>query len=229
MNRMTASSILLAAFLVGIVSVAQETIAVVLAQSNAAEFQSLFDGKSLNGWTQITGNPKLWAVEDGSLVMLGEGGGWLGTGRDHADFEFDFEFKLTPESNSGIYLRAPADKSHISRTGMEIQLLDETHPRYRDIKDWQKTGALYHVSPPAPGHLKPTGEWNRMEIRLEGPHLIVKLNGAKVVDDRLDSHPELDAEHPGLKRTTGRVGLQSHNGRVEFRKIRIRDLHPVRQ
>lgn len=187
-------------------------------------FVPLFDGASLAGWTRFGGKAEAWAVEDGLLVSLGEGGGWLGTERDYADFDLRFEFRLSPESNSGIYLRAPADTSHISRTGMEIQLLDDGHPRYRTIKDWQRTGAIYHVAPPRPGFLKPVGEWNRMEIRAEGPRVVIRLNGEMVVDDRLDRHPELAAEHTGLARKDGRIGLQSHNGRVEFRAIRVKEL-----
>jgi hypothetical protein len=185
---------------------------------------ALFDGKSLAGWRVIGGKAEAWGVENGCLVSYGEGGGWLGTAAPYADFVLHLEFRLTSQSNSGVYLRAPADSSQISRTGMEIQLLDETHPRYKDIKDWQRTGAIYHVKAPEPGHLKPTGEWNAMEITARGPHLVIKLNGATVVDDRLDAHPELNAEHPGLKRTAGLIGLQSHNGRVEFRSIRVKKL-----
>lgn len=194
------------------------------AQADDAGFHPLFDGASLNGWTRFGGKASAWAVENGTLVSLGDGGGWLGTPDDYADFELRLEFRLSPESNSGIYLRAPADTSHISRTGMEIQLLDETHPRYKGIKDWQRTGAIYHVSAPAPGHLKPTGAWNAMTIRAEGAHVVITLNGATVVDDRLDKHPDLEAEHTGLKRTSGRIGLQSHNGRVEFRSIEVKRL-----
>jgi hypothetical protein len=189
---------------------------------------SLFDGKTLKGWKRLGGKAEAWSVEDGKLVSLGEGGGWLGTERTYADFVLSFQFRLSPESNSGIYLRAPADTSHISRTGMEIQLLDETHPRYAGIKPWQLTGAIYHVAPPKPGHLKPTGQWNAMEIRAEGPHVEIRLNGTLVVDDRLDSHPELAAEHTGLRRSEGLIGVQSHNGRVEFRDLRIKELGPRR-
>ncbi len=189
-----------------------------------AGFVPLFDGTSLEGWKRIGGKAEAWGVENGALVSRGEGGGWLASARPHADFVLRFEFRLTPESNSGVYLRAPDDNSHISRTGLEIQLLDETHPRYKGIQPWQYTGAIYHIAAPEPGHLRPTGEWNAMEIRAEGPHVVITLNGAKVVDDRLDAHPELEREHPGLKRTEGMIGLQSHNGRVEFRKIAIRDL-----
>jgi hypothetical protein len=194
------------------------------AYAGEAGFEPLFDGKSLAGWTVIGGKPKAWGVEDGRLVSFGEGGGWLSTARDYADFDLKLEFRLTPESNSGVYLRAPAEASHISRTGMEIQLLDETHPRYKTIQPWQRTGAIYHVAAPEPGHLKPTGEWNTMEIHADGPHVVIRLNGATVVDDRLDAHPELAAEHTGLKRKEGRIGLQSHNGRVEFRGIEVRPL-----
>ena len=186
-------------------------------------FVPLFDGKSLAGWTVFGGKASAWGVEEGRLVSFGDGGGWLGTPRDYSDFVLRLDFRLTPESNSGIYLRAPADASHISRTGMEIQLLDETHPKYKDIKDWQRTGAIYHVAAPEPGHLKPTGEWNTREIRAEGSHVVIRLNGAKVVDDQLESHPELDKEHTGLKRKSGRLGLQSHNGRVEFRNVRVKE------
>jgi hypothetical protein len=189
-----------------------------------AGFVSLFDGTSLQGWKRIGGKAEAWRVEDGALVSLGTGGGWLASTRPHANFVLRLEFRLTPESNSGVYLRAPDDNSHISRTGLEIQLLDETHPRYKGIQPWQYTGAIYHVAGPEPGHLRPTGQWNTMEIRAEGPHVVIRLNGTTVVDDRLDAHPALEKEHPGLKRTEGMIGLQSHNGRVEFRRIAIKDL-----
>lgn len=187
-------------------------------------FVTLFDGRSLKGWELIGGKPGNWTAADGVLACAGRGGGWLATERPFVDFVLQLEFRLTPGSNSGIYLRAPADTSHISRTGMEIQLLDEPHPSFKNIKPWQLTGAIYHVAAPQPGHLKPTGQWNAIEIRAQGPHVVVTLNGAVVVDDRLDSHPELEAEHAGLKRKEGRIGLQSHNGRVEFRSIRIKAL-----
>jgi hypothetical protein len=189
-------------------------------------FVALFDGKTLTGWTYFGGKPEAWQVADGDLVCLGKGGGWLGTEKSFADFVLRLEFRMTPGSNSGIYLRAPADTSHISRTGMEIQLLDDTHPDFKDVKPWQLTGAIYHVAAPEPGHLKPTGEWNAIEISAIGPQVVVRLNGARVVDDRLDSHPDLAAEHPGLMRKEGRIGLQNHNGKVEFRKIEVKTLEP---
>lgn len=183
------------------------------------EMQSLFDGKTLNGWTQMGGKADVWKVENGHLVMTGEGGGWLAADGDYADFEFELEFQLSPDSNSGVYLRAPQDNSHISRTGMEIQILDDFHPKYAKVQPWQRTGSIYHVASAKTGFLKPSGEWNRMKIKAVGPHVIIHLNGEKIVDDLIDKHPELAKEHTGLARRSGKIGLQSHNGRVLFRNI----------
>lgn len=190
----------------------------------AQEFQPLFDGKSLAGWEKIGVKKDVWSVADGLLLMSGEGGGWLATPRDYSNFEFELEFQLTPDSNSGVYLRAPADTSHISRTGMEIQILDDAHPKYKNVQPWQRTGSIYHVAAAKTGFLKPTGEWNKMEIKADGPHVVIRLNGQVIVDDKIDTHPELEKEHTGLKRSTGRIGLQSHNGLVKFRNILVKEL-----
>ncbi|QDV35995.1 3-keto-disaccharide hydrolase [Tautonia plasticadhaerens] len=208
-------------------------IAIVLAPGDDAPrptdepgFAPLFDGESIDGWERFGGqNPDAWKVEDSCLVMDGKGGGWVGTDRDFGDFELRLRFRIAePGSNSGVYLRAPADTSHISRTGMEIQILDDGHPRYADIQPWQRCGSIYHVAPADPGHLEPPGAWNDLEIRAVGPRVVIVLNGRTVVDDRIDRHPELESEHTGLGREAGRIGLQCHDGRVEFRELRIREL-----
>jgi len=193
-------------------------------QTRAADFENLFDGKSLANWQRIGQKKDIWSVADGTLVMGGEGGGWLATPTDYADFELVLEFQLSSDSNSGVYLRAPADATHISRTGMEIQILDDFHAKYAKVQPWQRTGSIYHVAAAKTGHLKPAGEWNEMKIRAVGPHVTISLNGATIVDDMIDKHPELNAEHTGLARKSGRIGLQSHNGVVKFRNVRVRDL-----
>ena len=202
--------------LVGVLFVSQSV--------SSDEFKSLFNGKDLSGWTRIGLKKDVWSVKDGQIIMDGEGGGWLGSNEEYSDFEFQTEFQLSSDSNSGIYLRAPADTSHISRTGMEIQLLDDFHPKYAKVQPWQRTGSIYHVAAAKTGFLKPVGEWNTIAIQAVGPHVVIRLNGQTVVDDLIDKHPELNQEHTGLARKSGRIGLQSHNGRVAFRNIQVRRL-----
>ena len=200
-------------------------------KEKADGFKALFDGKTLDGWKVYDGKAEVWAAEDGLIVCKGGGGGWLGSTRDHDNFVLRLEYRLKPGGNSGVYIRAP-EKGHISRVGMEIQILDD--PWYKDeknykggIKPTELTGAVYGVVPPSEDAVKPAGEWNAMEIRADGRQVVVVLNGKKIVDADLD-HPLKDEaiakEHPGLARKAGRIGLQSHSERVEFRNLRLKPL-----
>lgn len=193
-----------------------------------AGFVPLFNGKDLSGWKQYDSRAKVWAVEDGMIVCRKAGGGWLGTERDYADFILRLEYRLTPGGNSGVYIRAP-ETGWISRVGMEIQILDDGHPRYAKLEPYQYTGSIYHVIAPSARASKPAGEWNALEIRAVGRRVAVVLNGRKVVDADLDKplkDPAVAKEHPGLTRKTGRIGLQSHTDRVEFRNLRIKEIKP---
>jgi hypothetical protein len=136
------------------------------------------------------------------------------------------EYKLAPAGNSGVYLRAP-DSGHISRVGMEIQILDDSHPNYTKLQPYQYTASLYGVKAPSERVTRPAGQWNEMEIRAEGRKVTVGFNGKSVLAadfDELSKDPAVAKEHPGLARTQGRIGLQSHTGRVEFRNVRIKVL-----
>jgi len=193
-------------------------------------FKPLFDGKTLDGWKVYAGKEAVWAAEDGLIVCKGGGGGWLGRTRDYDNFVLRLEYRLKPGGNSGVYIRAP-EEGHISRVGMEIQILDDpwykNEKNYKGIQPTQLTGAVYGVVPPSQEAVKPAGEWNAMEIRADGRWVTVVLNGKKIVDANLDK-PLKDAaiakEHPGLARKSGRIGLQSHSERVEFRNLRLKEL-----
>lgn len=192
----------------------------------AEGFVPLFDGKSLDGWKVFAAKKDVWAAEDGMIVCKGAGGGWLGTTREYANFEIRLEYRLKPGGNSGVYIRAP-DEGQISRLGMEIQILDDLDPQYAKIDYYQYSGSIYHVVPPSRRATKPAGEWNAMTIRAAGRQVTVTINGKKVVDADLDYYlrdPDIAKEHPGLKRTAGRIGLQSHTDRVEFRNLWVKEL-----
>lgn len=187
-------------------------------------FVSLFDGKTLDGWV---GSVKGYSVENGVLVCRRDGGGNLYTKQEYADFVFRFEFKLEPGANNGLGIRAPmgGDAAYV---GMELQILDDTSPVYKNLKPYQYHGSIYGVVPAKRGHLKPVGEWNSQEVTCIGRQVIVVLNGTTIVNADLDkaSTPEtLDRQnHPGVKRAIGHIGFLGHGSRVEFRNIRIKDI-----
>ncbi|MCX7015832.1 MAG: DUF1080 domain-containing protein, partial [Candidatus Sumerlaeota bacterium] len=185
-------------------------------------FASLFNGKDLTGWA---GDTKGYVVQDGTIVC--EKGGNLFTEKEYGDFILRLEFKLPPAGNNGVGIRAPLGKN-AAYAGMEIQVLDDPDPKYKDIKPWQHCGSVYGVVPAEPGHLKPTGEWNSYEITAKGRRIKVVLNGATVVDADLDqasANGTIDGkEHPGLKLASGHIGFLGHGSPVAVRDIRIKDL-----
>ena len=183
-------------------------------------FQKLFNGKDLTGW-KATGKMDIWGAEKGVLYVAGGGGGWLMTEKEYANFELHLEFKMPKMGNSGVGLRSPL-KGDPAYVGMEIQLIDDAN--WKGLKPTQHTGSIYGVVPAAKVVTKPFGEWNIMRIIAKGRQITIYSNGAKLVDANLDDYKNHFQAHPGLTRTTGHIGLQSYNFRVEFRNIYIKRL-----
>ncbi len=189
----------------------------------AKGFVSLFDGESLDGWQGATNG---YRVEDGKLVSKKGGGGCLLTDREYADFIFRFEYKLEPGGNNGIAIRTPKDRTPPT-DGMEIQILDDSSPKYKNIKDYQYNGSLYRRVAAKRGHMKPVGQWNREEIMCKGSRLKITLNGTVILDADLKPFgtKAIDGtSHTGLQRKKGYIGFLGHHDRVEFRNIRIKEL-----
>ncbi|HEY8460738.1 MAG TPA: DUF1080 domain-containing protein [Blastocatellia bacterium] len=189
-------------------------------------FTPLFDGKTLNGWKLVRGRGPGYVVKDGTLVCPADGGGNLFTEKEYSNFVLRFEFKTEPGGNNGVGIRAPLE-GDAAYAGMEIQILDDEHEKYRGkIKSEQRHGSIYDVIPARTGFLKPAGEWNEEEIMAQGSRIRVTLNGVIILDADLNNVREEATlkKHPGLKNASGRIGFLGHGSLVEFRNIRIKTL-----
>jgi hypothetical protein len=188
-------------------------------------FESLFNGKDLTGWKVHEGDMKVWGADKGLIYVEGGRGGWLFTEKEYTDFELRLEFKISKEGNSGVALRAH-EKGDPAYAGMEIQILDnDWHLKnLKDLKPVQLTGSIYGVCPPSADATRPIGEWNSYHITAKGRKITIELNGTIIVNANLDDYPQHFEGHPGLKRTGGYLGLQSHSARCEFRNIFVKPL-----
>jgi HEAT repeat protein len=185
-------------------------------------FVLLFNGKDLTGWT---GAVKGYVPQpDGSLCCLK--GGNLYTAKEYGDFVLRFEFKLTAGANNGLGIRTP-NKGNAAYVGMELQILDNSAPRYAKLQPYQYHGSIYGVVPAKRGHQKPVGEWNVQEVTAKGRRITVVLNGVTIVDADLDEVTK-DGKHvkrhPGLLREKGYIGFLGHGSKLWFRNIRIKEL-----
>ena len=116
---------------------------VLIAQTtDNADFISLFDGKTLNGWTSSTDNPDCFSVENGDLMVRGGRAHLFYTGEDgkvdFKNFELKLKIKTTANANSGVYFHTRYQEDGWPNIGFEAQV-NSTHT------DPKKTGSLYGV------------------------------------------------------------------------------------
>jgi hypothetical protein len=111
---------------------------------------------------------------------------------------------------------------------MEIQVLDNEAPKYKDLHVYQYHGSVYGVIPAKRGFLLPTGEWNKEEIIAKGNKIKVILNGTVILDGDIkeaSKNGTMDHnKHPGLLRKTGHIGFLGHGDVVRFRNVRVKRL-----
>jgi len=209
--------------------------------ATASELKDVLTDDAIPGWEIRDGAAEdSWVVKDGVLTCTGKalgrdgsvadwGRAWIGTKAEYTDFIIDFEYKLSPGGNSGVFIRAPAPpadgrpsykEGHPSYHGMEIQILDDYAEKYKNLPTSANyCGSLYLIAAPSKRVTKPAGQWNHMRVTADGDHIVVELNGEKIVDADGKSHPEI------LKRSRrGPVGFQNHATPLWFRNIKLADL-----
>ena len=196
----------------------------------AEEWASLFDGKSLEGWTQKNGTAT-YRVEDGAIVGKtneGSPNSFLCTDKLYGDFELEFEVKCADQLNSGVQIRSQTkgdtNEGRVNGPQVEIEASGSSGA---------EAGYVYGEAT-GRGWLTPKerlkkhkhfrdGQWNKYRIIAQGPRIQTWING-QPIEDLTDE--EIYKTHP-----KGFIGLQVHGIRkgsgpfeVSWRNIRIKEL-----
>ncbi len=187
--------------------------------------RALFNGKDLDGWQQV--GPGSFVVRDGIMKTAGGMGMLWYTWEKIGHATIRVVFKLTSkESDSGVFIRIPETPAEpwmpINR-GYEVEIGD-----WPD--DYSCTGVLYTFTKALARPIKPMGEWNTIDITIDGPHTIVYLNGIKVTD--FTEGQPVPAKPPGShdpdrgpRPDSGFIGLQNHPGsEVYFKEVSVTPL-----
>ena len=171
--------------------------------AQGAGWITIFDGKSLDGWTKV-GNAPI-ELTDGA-AQAEKGSGNLVWKDQLSDFELRAEMYVSDDANSGIFVRFPDKEKPNSTTGYEFNVYDQRpDPSYG-------TGAIVNVAKAA-APVKAGSKWNTLEIMCKGHELTFKLNGQTTVDKAKDG-----------KTAKGYMSIQFGGGTVKFRKVEIRPL-----
>lgn len=189
---------------------------------------SMFNGKDLTGWKSNEEVPGVFTVENGELKVSGGRAHLFYVGENgdakFQSFELKLKVKTTAGSNSGVYFHTHYQEKGWPDAGYECQV-NSTHT------DPKKTGSLYGVinilallpdqKEPAGGtHIKvpmapsTDDEWFDYDIKVEGKHITLAVNGKVTVDfiepEGWDPAKELKGM-PGRKLSEGTFAIQGHD------------------
>ncbi len=199
-------------------------------EEQAAGWKLLFDGRSLAGWQNFrkTGVPQGWEAIDGALVRCSQGGDIV-TVAEFQDFELALEWRIPRAANSGVFFHVEDAGSYVWESGPEMQVLDnDAHPDGKN--PLTSAGSNYALHAPERDLTRPVGMWNEARLIVKGPHVEHWLNGEKTIEYELWA-PEWKSAVAASKfaamprygqAKTGRIALQDHGDRVEFRNVKLR-------
>ncbi len=165
----------------------------------------LFNGKDLKGWKVFPRGEGNWRVEDGAITCSGPGSYLFSERGDWENFHFRVQVKINARGNSGQFFRTEFGPG--LPKGYEGQIaLPGGDPRYF-------TGSLFGIAR-VREILHDPDDWFAQEVIANGDHVVIKVNGKTVVDERT-----------GLYRK-GHFALQhlNPNTSVYFRKVEAKEL-----
>jgi hypothetical protein len=194
-----------------------------------------------DGWRKLTiadfqgyqteAVPAGWVARADTITKNG-GVGDLITKNQFANFELEFDWRISARGNSGLFYRGTKEYDHIYWSAPEYQLEDNIGASDNKSADrW--TGANYALYPVSGGQVPTADQWNRTRLVVNGAHVEHWLNGNKLVEYELWS-PEWKAivakskfaAYPNYAMAkTGYIGIQGdHPGILTLANIRIREL-----
>ena len=215
--------------------------------TSGGEQVQLFDGKTLNGWTQRGGQAK-YSVEDGAIVgrsVANTPNSFLCTDKEYSDFILELEVKVDPKLNSGIQIRSQCfDKETEAKDakgdvvkndkgkpikieagrvhGYQVEIDPSPRAWSGGIYDEARRGWLQDLkNNPAAQKAFKNNEWNKYRIEARGDSIKTWINGVPAAD----LHDSLTPK--------GFIALQVHgigkdkekeNTEVRWRNIRFTDL-----
>ncbi|MHA3773412.1 3-keto-disaccharide hydrolase [Verrucomicrobiota bacterium sgz303538] len=181
----------------------------------------LFDGKSLDGW-KANENQQTFSVKDGELVVKGDRAHLFYVGPvqngDFKNFEFKADVKTMPKANSGVYFHTEFQPNGWPAKGYEIQV-NNTH------QDPKKTAGVYAIKDNYEAPAK-DGEWFTLYIKVDGKHIITKVNDKVISDYTEEENVKRPKEFAGRLISHGTFAIQGHDpgSETHYRNIMVKPL-----
>lgn len=168
-------------------------------------------------WTVEVSPPETWQIKDGMIYCAGKPNGFLRSKKVYKDFVFRAEWRFIAEGwqgapeewpNAGFFINAQEVHDGWPKS-IEVQGHYGEAASVFGVRGGKVTGAKRG---PIVKNRVPFGEWDRIEVRSEGGHVSVILNGEKVNG----GHELYPAE--------GNICLQAEGWPLYYRNLEIKEL-----
>ena len=187
---------------------------------SAGKWTPLFNGKNLDGWKAY--GAEKWVAENGTIFGESTSGkyGYLLTDKTYKNFDVRLKFNCSLEGNSGLFFHSKITGENPKWGPDIVGLQAEIDPARHSGGIYESGGRGWVALPTAEGEkaIKPVGQWNTMEVRVEGNHIVTHLNGVEIVN----------YTYTPAKYTDGHIALQIHTGEhgfsIHFKDLEIREL-----
>jgi hypothetical protein len=178
-------------------------------------FNNIFDGRQgsdMEGWHN-TGTQRLQVDGCELATTGGRDITWYGAHTYNNEYTLKLDFKSTTDTaDSGVHIM-------MREPGVTPSLEVSVGPR--GATDTTQTGSIVGFQRGTAPQLKPTGEWNTMEIVVRWNTVSVKVNGFNTV--------EYTTTDQARTNRNSYIGLENHgtSSQVRYRNVRIKRDTPV--
>ncbi|MBT4584507.1 MAG: DUF1080 domain-containing protein [Phycisphaerae bacterium] len=195
-----------------------------------SQWQPLFNGTDLEGWTIVNGAPSTWTVNDDTIVCSGKPTGVIRTNKMYENFVLELDWRhLVPNGNAGLFVWSdpiPAVGVPFTRA-IEVQIMDgkeldwyTTHGDIFSIWGAKMTPTRPHPNGyerclPSERRSIPAPAWNHYVVTCIDGQINLSVNGA-IVSGAHDVTPN-----------KGYICLEAEGTEAEFKNIRIMELPPA--
>jgi hypothetical protein len=201
-----------------------ESVQILAEKSNESSWKEITPNTTNHAnWTSTTNKP--FELVEG--VVRGGEGSYYYSEKQFGDYQMAFKFKLRAGANNGLLVRYPGKGDGAYAGLCELQILDNTHPKYAKLDDRQYHGSAYGMQAAHKNALNEVGEWNHQIVTVKGRKIVVELNGYEILNVDLTKVKDFmgNKPHQGFDRDKGYVGFAGHRQPfVDFKDIRIREL-----
>lgn len=161
-----------------------------------------------------TVGPRQWKREGNSYEASAEraDGSLLASPKAYRNFELSLEWKTldTLTAQGGVFFHYPG-RGELVDLAHKIHLSNDVGKG----ADQYSSGSLFGQDSPTENAVKPSGEWNTLELRVVDKEVTVSINGTKVLETKATKDTVPDQ---------GLVCLDGYAGGITYRKILLSEL-----